>query len=96
MSTKSVINVDLADVWTEPGRKGYLRTLAWGDDVTVTKVTADRIEIETVYFNEQPDGSIVPIRKSGFVEPRKSSGVKPADVCVPRAQNKVLNVNCPT
>jgi len=28
MSTTSVINVDLADVWAETGRKKFLRTLA--------------------------------------------------------------------
>ena len=58
MNTKCVINVDLADVWGDPGRKNYLRTLAWGDEVTVTKQTSTAIEIETVYFNQQPDGSI--------------------------------------
>ena len=35
MSVKSVINVDLADVWAEQGRKKFMRSLAWGDEVTV-------------------------------------------------------------
>ena len=48
--------VHLADVWGEPGRKAFRRTLAWGDDVTVTKVTASRVEVESVFFREQPDG----------------------------------------
>lgn len=94
MSTKCVINVDLADVWGEAGRKKFLRTLAWGDEVTVTKTTATALEIETVYFNELPDGSIVPVKETGFIEPRKSSGLKPADVVRPRSQNNVLKVNC--
>lgn len=93
MSTKCVINVDLADVWGEADRKKFLRTLAWGDEVTVTTQTATRIEVETVYFNEQPDGSILPVKEVGFIEPRKSSGVKTADVVRPRNQNDVLKVN---
>lgn len=93
MSTKCVINVDLADVWGEADRKKFLRTLAWGDEITVTTQTATRIEVETVYFNEQPDGSILPVKEVGFIEPRKSSGVKTADVVRPRNQNDVLKVN---
>jgi len=93
MSTKCVINVDLADVWGEADRKKFLRTLAWGDEVTVTKQTSTRIEVETVYFNEQPDGSILPVKEVGFIEPKKSSGVKTADVVRPRNQNDVLKVN---
>ena len=94
MSTKSVINVDLADVWGETGRKAFLRTLAWGDEVAVTSQTSTRIEIETVYFNENPDGSILPVKEVGFIEPRKSSGIKTAEVVRPRSQNDVLKVNC--
>ena len=94
MSTKCVINVDLADVWGEAGRKKFLRTLAWGDEVIVTEQTSTRIEIETVYFNEQPDGSILPVKEAGVIEPRKSSGIKTADVVRPRNQNDVLKVNC--
>lgn len=94
MSTKAVINVDLADVWDEAGRKKFRRTLAWGDDVTVTTQTSTRIEIETVIFEEQPDGSILPVKEAGFIEPKKSSGIKTADVTRPRNQNDVLKVNC--
>ena len=93
MSTKCVINVDLADVWGEADRKKFLRTLAWGDEVTVTTQTATRIEVETVYFNEQPDGSILPVKEVGFIEPRKSSDMKTADVVRARNQNDVLKVN---
>jgi beta-lactamase superfamily II metal-dependent hydrolase len=94
MSTKSVINVDLADVWGEAGRKTFRRTLAWGDEVGVTKQTSTSIEIETVTFEEQPDGSILPVKEVGFIEPRKSSGIKTADVVRPLNQNDVLKVNC--
>ena len=93
MSKQCVINVDLADVWAEAGRKKFIRTIAWGDEVTVTAQTSTSIEIETVSFNEQPDGSILPVKEVGFIEPRKSSGIKTADVVRPRNQNDVLKVN---
>ena len=93
MSTKCVINVDLADVWGEAGRKKFLRTLAWGDEVAVTKQDSARIEIETVYFNEHSDGSILPVKEVGFIEPKKSSGLKTTDLVRPRSQNDVLKVN---
>jgi beta-lactamase superfamily II metal-dependent hydrolase len=93
MSTKQVINVDLADVWGERGRKKFLRTVAWGDEVTVTGQTSKSVEIETVYFNEQADGSILPVKETGFIEPKKSSGIKVTDVVRPRSQNDVLKVN---
>jgi hypothetical protein len=46
MPVKSVINVDLANVWAEKGRKKLLRTLTWGDEVTVLKQTSKFIEVE--------------------------------------------------
>lgn len=94
MSENYVIKTDLADVWSEPGRKKYLRTLAWGDAVTVVKQTATRLEIETVYFNEQSDGSVLPVKKTGYIEPTKTSRLKPADIIRPIAENDVLKVNC--
>jgi len=93
MSTQCVINVDLADVWAEAGRKKFIRTVAWGDEVTVTEQTPARIEIETVSFKEQPDGSILPVKEVGFIEPTKSSGIKTPDIVRPRNQNDVLKVN---
>ena len=64
----------------------------WGDEVTVTKPTATRIDIVTVDFIEQPDGSILPVEEAGFIEPTVS-GIKAADVVRPRTQNHVLKVN---
>ena len=93
MATRCVINVDLADVWAEPGRKKLSRTLAWGDEVTVTETTTAFLKIETVEFRTQADGSILPFKISGYIEPTKSSGIKVADIVRKRAQNKVLKVN---
>jgi hypothetical protein len=94
MSTKCVINVDLADVWGMPERKQFLRTLAWGDEVAVTSQNAKRLELEFVDFNEQPDGTILSVKERGFIEPAKSSGLKTAEVVRPRNQNEVLKVTC--
>ena len=93
MSEECVINVDLADVWTAPDRKELIRTLAWGDQVTVVAKTASAIEVEFVDFIEQPDGSVLPKKTSGFIKPTASSKIKMADVVRPVADNEVLKVN---
>jgi beta-lactamase superfamily II metal-dependent hydrolase len=93
MATRLVINVDLADVWHEKGRKKFARTLAWGDEITVTRQTPSFLEVEFTEFKEQLDGSILPIKSTGFIEPKKSSGLKTSDIAIPKSQNKVLKVN---
>ena len=52
MATKFVINVDLADVWAERNRKKLIRTLAWGDEVSVVKQTRDYAEVDITEFIE--------------------------------------------
>lgn len=93
MAKKFVINVDLADVWAGKNRKSLIRTLAWGDEVDVIKQGRERIEIELVEFVEGKDGSILPSKVVGFIEPSRSSGPKISEVIIPRNQNKVLKVN---
>ncbi|MGH9202403.1 MAG: MBL fold metallo-hydrolase, partial [Vicinamibacterales bacterium] len=93
MATKCVINVDLADVWSERGRKKLIRTLTWGDEVTLTKEAPTHIEIELLEFQEQSDGSIVSTKVTGFIEPSKSSAIKASQVVRPRNKNDVLEVN---
>jgi hypothetical protein len=63
------INVDLADVWRKPGRKELIRTVAWGDEITVLAETTDHLEVEVVYHDEQPDGSVVPRKTTGYIRP---------------------------
>lgn len=94
MSTKCVINVDLADVWADQGRKKLIRTLAWGDEVAVIKQTASLIEVETISYTEEADGSILPVKGTGYIVPKKGSKIKTADVVRPRNKNDVLKVNC--
>ena len=90
----SVLNVDLADVFAKPDRDSeLLTTLAWGDAVEVEEVTAGYVRISTVRFEKKPDGSIVPAPAAGYICPTKSSGIKTANLFIPREQNKVLKVN---
>lgn len=90
----SVLNVDLADVFAKPDRDSeLLTTLAWGDAAEVEEVTAKYVRINTVKFDKKPDGSILPAPTAGYICPPKSSGIKTADLFIPREQNKVLKVN---
>ena len=93
MPQKCVLNVDLADVWRERGRKELLRTVAWGDEITVLNQSSTHIEIEITRFEEQPDGSILPVSSTGFIEPSKSSRIKTSDILAPQENNQVLKVN---
>lgn len=93
MVTRAVVNVDLADVWAERGRKRLLRTLTWGDEVTVLKQTSTHLEVETFEFVPQEDGTVVSNKVTAFIEPTKSSKIKPAAVVRPRRQNQVLKVS---
>lgn len=93
MRKTCVVTVDLVDVWAEPGRKKLARTLAWGDEVVITAEGASQLEVETAFFDEQPDGSILPVKVKGFIEPRASLGRKATDLVKPKAQNDVLKVN---
>jgi beta-lactamase superfamily II metal-dependent hydrolase len=91
--SKQCINVDLADVFEERGRKKFIRSLAWGDEVEVVETKSTHLAIRTKEFIQQDDGSILPKVVDAFIEPSKSSGIKAPDVVVPRSQNRVLKIN---
>jgi len=93
MSEECFIKVDLADVWKSTDRKDLIRALGWGDQVTVLSKTASAIEVEFVDFIEQPDGSVLPKKSTGFIKPTASSKIKVADVVDSLAGNDVLKVN---
>lgn len=93
MRKTCVVAVDLVDVWAEPGRKKLARTLAWGDEVVITAESPSQLEVETVFFDEQPDGSILPHKVKGFIEPKASSRLKAPTLVKPKSQNDVLKVN---
>ena len=89
---RSVIAVDLADVWELPDRKRLLRTLAWGDEVSVVEVTESHVQVEFKSFVQQQDGTVVPVVQMGFIVSRKS-GPATASLVVDAKKNKVLRVN---
>lgn len=93
MGKKCVLNVDLADVWEQKGRKKFIRTVAWGDEVSVVKETSSHIEVGTTVFRQRSDGSILPESITGYIEPSKSSGIKIEKITRPRKDNRVLKVN---
>jgi hypothetical protein len=93
VATRCAINVDLADVWLVQGRKKLLRTVAWGDEVTLLKQASTHVEIEVTVFREEADGSVVPEKATGFIEPSRSSGIKAGDTVLKLADNPVLKVN---
>ena len=93
MGKACVLNVDLADVWEQRGRKKFIRTIAWGDEVSVLNETSTHIEISTAVFRRQPDGGTLPELITGYIEPGKSSGIKTTDLMRPLTSNEVLKVN---
>jgi len=93
MGKQCVINVDLADLFEEPERKGFLHTLAWGDYVEVLETKPTHLRVRGVKYEKREDGSILPVSTEAYIWPKKSSGIKPADVVIPRKENRVLKVN---
>jgi hypothetical protein len=47
VARKTVLDVDLADLFAQPGRKGYLYTIGWGDYVDVLETTSKHLRIQT-------------------------------------------------
>lgn len=93
MPTRYALNVDLADVFAERGRKKHLHTLAWGDEVLVTDAKSAYLEVQTTRMVEQDDGSVKPEKVVGYIEPRASLKIKATDLIVPLKSNTVLKVN---
>lgn len=93
MAARHTINVDLANVYEQPNKKGFLRTMAWGDRVEVLAVTAAHVEARVFRFEKQEDGTSRPVPASGFIVPSKASGIRPAEVVTEKKNNRVLMVN---
>lgn len=86
-----IINIHLAEVYENPDRSGYIRTLAWGDEVDVVNESEAYVEIRTVKFVEKEDGSLQPENVSGYIVP--GGGIKTRDVTIAKEDNKVLQVD---
>jgi hypothetical protein len=64
-----------------------------GDEINVIKEESTHLEVEVTSFKAQPDGSLLPVTGVGFIEPTKTSGIKPSAVVIPLQQNRVLKAN---
>ena len=95
MPPRHLLNVDLATIKVPAAgsRKALSRVLAWGDEVEVIEVTDEHVEVAVTIFEPQEDGSVKPLRVSGFITPRKSSGLKPAEVVTPKKESRVLKLD---
>jgi beta-lactamase superfamily II metal-dependent hydrolase len=93
MAEPCVVNVDLADVFERPNRSGFLYSLAWGDYVDVIERTATHLRVATVKYEQQGDGSILPVATEAYIWPTRSSGIAPSDLVIPAPASKVLKVN---
>jgi beta-lactamase superfamily II metal-dependent hydrolase len=90
MSTTHIINTDLAEIFSTKDKKGYIRTLAWGDEVEVLEITSKHVEVRMTRFEELPDGSIKPVPASGFIKPSAASKIKPQAVVIEKEKKRVL------
>jgi len=93
MAARHVVNVDLAQVFKTPNRKGFVRTLSWGSAIDVRDVTKNHVEVSVKAYVQQPDGSFRSQRVAGFITPSKASGIKPADVVIEKKDNRVLQID---
>ena len=93
MDAQHILNVDLAAVYSTASKQGFIRTLAWGDDVAVLKQTPKHLEIGLRMFTTLPDGSIKPRDISGFIVPPVSSKIKPAGLVLEKQDDRVLKVD---
>jgi beta-lactamase superfamily II metal-dependent hydrolase len=95
MPPRHLINVDLATIKVPANgtQKATSRVLAWGDEVEVLNVTGEHVEVSVTIFRPQEDGSVKPDRVSGFITPRKSSGIKPADIVILKKDSRVLKLD---
>lgn len=85
MAEQAVIDVDLAQVYADKARKKLLRTLAWGDEITVVGKGDGSLKVEFVRYKSE-NGSVVADKETGYI--------KAVDgLTRPPESNKVLRVN---
>ncbi|HUE82954.1 MAG TPA: MBL fold metallo-hydrolase [Pyrinomonadaceae bacterium] len=95
MPPQHLINIDLAKIKVPAtnGQKATTRVLAWGDEVEVVKINAKDVEVKVTIFKPLDDGSVQPVRVSGFITPSKASKIKPAELVVPKKDSKILKID---
>lgn len=93
MSTQQIIDVDLASIWEQKNKKGFIRFVGWGDVVEVDDITDKYVQIKTVRYVPQPEGGAKPVDVPAFIVPSKSSGIRPDQIVRPVQQQNILKVN---
>jgi beta-lactamase superfamily II metal-dependent hydrolase len=94
MPAQHLINVDLAQIKVPAanGQKAETRILGWGDEIEVTQITAQHVEVKVTIFHQLDDGSVKPERVSGFITPQKNT-IKPADIVVLKKDSRILRLD---
>lgn len=88
MVTKSV-KVPLVRVWSQAQGGTIHRTLGWGDRLDYVKREGANLVVDTVSYEEKPDGSVLPIAVRGYI---RHDG-KPVTSILGPATHKVLAVD---
>ena len=71
MATTKSVKVPLARVWSQAVGGTIHRTLAWGDRLEFVKREGKNLIVETMSFDEQPDGSVTAGRGARLHPPRR-------------------------
>ena len=88
MVTKAV-KVPLARVWSQVEGGTIHRTLAWGDRVDYIERAGKNLVVDTISFDTQPDGSVLPIAVRGYIR----HGSKSTASILGPANHKVLAID---
>ena len=67
MTTTRSVKVPLVRVWSEPEGGRLHRTLAWGDRLGFVERTGRNLVVETVSYEELPDGSVRSTGVRGYI-----------------------------
>ncbi len=88
MATTKSVKVPLARVWSQAVGGTIHRTLAWGDRLEFEKREGKNLIVQTVSFDEQPDGTVTSVAVRGYI---RHDGATTASILGPAA-HKVLAV----
>jgi ribonuclease BN (tRNA processing enzyme) len=64
---RASVRVPLARVWSQASGGTIHRTLGWGDRVEYIKREGPNLVVDTLSFEEKPDGSVLPIAVRGYI-----------------------------
>ncbi len=91
--TRHAINLDIVNVYDARTTGTVIKTLAWGDEVDVLKVTPNHVQIRAPHYVHKPDGSVEATFVTGFIRPSAVSSLKPLDLIIPKSDDHVLKID---